>query len=342
MAKVSVIVPVYNVERYLERGLSSLINQTLKDLEIIIINDGSTDKSLEICRHFEKVDSRIKLINKENEGVSIARNVGIQYASSDYIVFFDPDDELCCDMYEELYADIIKSKCDLILCNYIEVSNCEKRINLPYSKGVYGRGIIDSLLLNLVAPERVGEYSIMGSPWRGIYSRRIINEYNIKFPEHIRPMEDLIFNLRYLMECSSVGINDKYLYRYYSEIGGGVRGYKSNYYDNGKKVMGLIEETLVKMEDTEGLKARLEIRWFIFLLNTIEMIMYSSVQLSYVEKRVILKSILGDPETKSYIRGLETQYFPIKIKFLYLGIKNRLYFLLMSYYEVVKILNKIR
>ena len=77
MAKVSVIVPVYNVERYLERGLSSLINQTLKDLEIIIINDGSTDKSLEICRHFEKVDSRIKLINKENEGVSIARNVGI-------------------------------------------------------------------------------------------------------------------------------------------------------------------------------------------------------------------------------------------------------------------------
>ena len=100
---VSVIVPVYNVERYVQQCLESLVNQTLKEIEIIIVNDGSTDGSAEICNKYAKMDSRIVYITKENGGLSEARNVGLKYASADYIGFVDSDDYVDLDFFKVLY-----------------------------------------------------------------------------------------------------------------------------------------------------------------------------------------------------------------------------------------------
>ena len=118
MSKVSVIIPVYNVEPYLEKCLDSLINQTLKDIEIICINDCSTDNSLNILEQFKNKDERIKLINlKENKGAAAARNEGLKIAKGEYLGFVDPDDYVDLNFYEELYkkakqddADIVKAK----------------------------------------------------------------------------------------------------------------------------------------------------------------------------------------------------------------------------------------
>ena len=107
MAKISIIVPVYNVSKYLKRSLDSLINQTLKDLEIIIVNDGSTDNSLDICQEYASLDNRIKVISKENGGPSSARNYGLRYVTSDYVAFIDSDDYVALDMYETMYGEII-------------------------------------------------------------------------------------------------------------------------------------------------------------------------------------------------------------------------------------------
>ena len=101
--KISIIIPVYNVEKYLEQCLKSVINQTFKDIEIICINDGSTDNSLEILEAFQKQDERIKIINKQNEGQGIARNEGLKVAKGEYISFIDPDDWVAQGMYEFLY-----------------------------------------------------------------------------------------------------------------------------------------------------------------------------------------------------------------------------------------------
>ena len=106
MAKVSIVVPIYNVEKYLDRCIKSLINQTLYDIEIILINDGSTDSSKEIAERYSKNDSRIILINKENEGGSIARNIGLDYATSKYIMFLDSDDYYELNCVEEAYNKI--------------------------------------------------------------------------------------------------------------------------------------------------------------------------------------------------------------------------------------------
>ena len=113
MAKVSIIIPVYNVESYLRRCLDSVVNQTLKDIEIILVNDGSTDGSLAICEEYAKNDDRIKIITRKNGGLSAARNTGLDNATSEYIGFIDSDDWVDTNFFENLYNTAIEKNCDV-------------------------------------------------------------------------------------------------------------------------------------------------------------------------------------------------------------------------------------
>ena len=115
--KISVVVPIYNVEKYLEKCIKSILNQTYNNLEIILVNDGSTDNCLNICKKFEKIDKRIFVINKENGGLSEARNYGIDKATGKYITFVDSDDYIDEDYLEFLYKNLIINNCDISICN---------------------------------------------------------------------------------------------------------------------------------------------------------------------------------------------------------------------------------
>ena len=114
MTKISIIVPVYNVEKYLKECLDSLINQTLEDIEIICINDGSTDNSLAILEEYQKKDSRIKVFSQKNQGVSAARNLGIEKATGEYLTFLDSDDRLELNTCEILYKETIAKNSDFL------------------------------------------------------------------------------------------------------------------------------------------------------------------------------------------------------------------------------------
>ena len=121
MPEISIIVPVYNCEKYIEKCINSILNQTFKDLELILIDDGSSDKSGEICEEFKQKDSRVKVIHEKNSGVSIARNVGINIAKGKFIGFVDSDDYLSSDMYEFLYENLKNSSADISVCG---IMNC--------------------------------------------------------------------------------------------------------------------------------------------------------------------------------------------------------------------------
>ncbi len=129
MPKISIIVPVYNVENYLKKCLDSIVNQTFKDIEIILINDGSTDNSLNICKEYAKKDHRIRLINKPNGGLSSARNVGIDLSTGEYLGFVDSDDWIALNMYEKLYNLCKIFNADISQCKYIR--NNEQKLNTP-------------------------------------------------------------------------------------------------------------------------------------------------------------------------------------------------------------------
>ena len=123
MSKISIIVPVYNTEKYLSKCLNSLIKQTYKDIEIIVVNDGSKDKSLEIAKKIAKQDNRIKVFNKENGGLSSARNFGIEKASGEYIGFVDSDDYIKENMFEILYNMIKEANAKIAICGWYLVED---------------------------------------------------------------------------------------------------------------------------------------------------------------------------------------------------------------------------
>ena len=115
---ISIIIPIYNVEKYLSKCIESLVGQTYKDIEIILINDGSPDHCLSICEQYSKKDNRIIVIDQENKGVSAARNAGLKMAKGEYIGFVDPDDWIAVDMYEGLHSVIKQSDVDMVICGY--------------------------------------------------------------------------------------------------------------------------------------------------------------------------------------------------------------------------------
>lgn len=129
MATISVIVPIYNVEKYVEKTIISIINQSYKDLEIILVNDGSEDNSLKICQDYAKIDNRIIVLNKKNGGLSDARNYGLDNAKGDYILFVDGDDYIHYQMIEILYTCAQKSSSDIVVCNYTRINENENTID---------------------------------------------------------------------------------------------------------------------------------------------------------------------------------------------------------------------
>lgn len=126
MAEVSIIVPVYNVEKYLKKCIDSILNQSFKDYELILVDDGSTDSSGKICDEYEKKDDRIKVIHKKNGGLSDARNMGIDASSCNFISFIDSDDYIAEDMYEVLYNNLKKEDADISVCGYYRCLNGKK------------------------------------------------------------------------------------------------------------------------------------------------------------------------------------------------------------------------
>ena len=176
MPKVSIIVPVYNVEEYIERCLDSLVNQTLKDIEIIIVNDGSTDDSKEIIQKYLNKYKNIVYLEKENGGLSSARNYGIPYAKGEYIGFVDSDDYVEITMYEKMYNKAVEEKSDMVECDFIWEYSNKKREDIGKIYSGKKEAIVEARVV----------------AWNKIIKKDIIEKTKITFPEGLR-YEDIEF-----------------------------------------------------------------------------------------------------------------------------------------------------
>jgi len=171
--KVSIVVPVYNVEKYLERCLDSLINQTLKEIEIICVNDGSKDNSDKILEKYSQKDNRIKIINQENSGLSAARNTGMNYVKGEYIGFVDSDDWVDIDFYEKLYNAAKKNDCDIAVADFIRQhpKKQKRRLNITEEK-VYETAEEKYLICKTYRE---------GCVWNKIYKTEFLKNIDLKF-----------------------------------------------------------------------------------------------------------------------------------------------------------------
>ena len=223
MIKVSVILPVYNIENYVSKCLDSVINQTLKDIEIICINDCSSDSSKDIVLKYAKKDKRIKLINhEENQGLGFARNTGIINSQSDYLVFIDPDDYVSYNFVEELYDTSVKYGADMVFTNNMYTVNeksgkikpfYHNRINIWKKdfKNNWKEGI-SRFNVNTPEKENTPEYPLV-AVWNKLYKKAFITNNNLKFQNYI-VAEDSEFFYKYLVYNPKMYYNNNAKYYY--------------------------------------------------------------------------------------------------------------------------------
>lgn len=229
MKKISIVIPVYNVEKYLRRCLDSVLNQTLADIEVIAVNDGSTDMSQEILEEYqEKYGGKLKVYQKENGGMSDARNYGIMYATGEYVGFIDSDDYIEPQMYEEMYDKAKTKDYDIVCCDFCEVRGEDKR---PYTSGIVQSGCGEKFI-------KESMMSIYSAPWNKIYKRELINTNLFKLNVWY---EDVEFLYRLLPQVQSIGVVHESYYNYIIRKGSVSNRAHTKIYDQIDNWNGLID-----------------------------------------------------------------------------------------------------
>ena len=219
---ISIIVPVYKVEKYLKRCVDSLICQTYKNLEIILVDDGSPDSCPQLCDEYAKKDSRIKVIHKQNGGVSSARNEGLKFAHGEYIGFVDSDDYVHPSMYEKLIDCIHKNQCQIATCRFSHVNEKgteKKHIEKSLEEFVKTKSIEYFFTRSTDysrGKEVFSDHNIMCAVWKCLYKKNILED--ICFSEDICITEDLLFNVNVLIKNPEIkmGFVDESLYYYFA------------------------------------------------------------------------------------------------------------------------------
>lgn len=202
---ISVIIPVYNVEKYLRQCINSVINQTYHNIEIILVDDGSPDNCGKICEEYAQKDSRIKVIHKKNGGLSDARNAGIEIATGKYITFIDSDDDIVKEYVEYLYGLLSKNKTKMSIGSYSVISK-EKKINI-------GEGYTEKVLTTEECLERMlCEEGFSISSCAKLYSKELFD--NVEFPKG-KLNEDNGTTYKLILQCEKISFGNKSIYNYY-------------------------------------------------------------------------------------------------------------------------------
>ena len=216
MVKISVIVPVYNAENFLDESINSLLNQTFTDIEVICVNDGAKDNSLEMLQNFSKIDSRVKVIDKENGGCGSARNRSLDNATGEYVYFFDPDDYLIDVSFEKLYQNAINNDSDLVISKIARF-----RDGKPVDYSIPGYDFekkfpnvnFDSYTFDY---HDVKEYVLNASfaPWTKLYKKAFLDKYgDFRFPENVA-FDDVPFHVKSMIRAKKISFVPEFFYRY--------------------------------------------------------------------------------------------------------------------------------
>lgn len=307
MPTVSIIVPVYNTEQYLSRCIDSILAQTFTDFELILIDDGSTDGSGEICDDYAQKDSRIIVIHQENSGVSSARNLGLTIASSKLISFIDADDSID----KVFYSNLIDNKfdVDLIICGYKEISSISNNINnilfnIPSNK-IYNNSEIIKYIISSV----FSNSNITNSSCNKIYKKSIINNNNLLFSNRKRG-EDWLFNIEYLQLINSAIYYNQPLYNYHRNATSAMARPLINQFDLW------IENRDIRQRLISDYNIPIKLHEYNFIwINKVINYIFEILKYNTTNNKDIIYKILNNSEFISAIKNCSMRFIYKPIKF---------------------------
>lgn len=343
MNKFSIIIPIFNCEKYIEKCINSILIQTFKDFELILVDDGSTDNSGKICDFFADKDNRIKVIHKKNAGVSEARNEGINIASGEYITFVDADDWLEQNAYKTIYEKIKENNVDMLIFNYNIAKNCKINKNRYFVENciMTEKKDIQIIQANILAPaitkNNTKKALIGGYPWNKIYKKKIIKENNIYFEMNCKNavFEDVIFNYKYLENVNSVEIIDEALYNYRILNNSATRKYNNNILEINKFIFAEIEKCAYSHKDDNNYVDSFNLRKINNLFYALKVYFCNKKNnKTFVKRFREFKKVITEDNT--YVNAftkLNEVYCNKKTKIIKILFKNNMYFIAFCMFD---------
>lgn len=294
---VSIIIPFYNGEKYINKCMNSILNQEYKNIEIIFINDGSTDNSINKLKEYN--DERIKIYSQERLGVSAARNFGVKKANGKFIAFMDIDDELDKKFVKKFIETAYREKVDVVICNYNEIysDGSKKEILLPWKNIKIDKKTIKEELIPQMISTNENEVGIRGLVWRTFVKKKLIEDNNLRFIEGIQIAEDLLFVIQLYNKVDQIYVLENCLYNYYKNGESTLNKYLDNmiesninFYNNFVDV--LKKENLYNDNKERYLKNKLQ-KYTIEISNAVRS---PDIKETYKQIKIIRRNYLNDNE----------------------------------------------
>jgi len=345
--KVSIIVPVYNAGKYLERCINSLRSQTLEDIEMIFVDDASTDSSLEICNKTALEDSRIKVLHKENEGAGMARNAALKIATGKYIGFVDSDDYVDLNMFKTLYEKAVKYNSDLVMSGvlfvdgnmFCEDGECTCKAYFDKDTHFETEESLKKLRLGIIGatPEDSDDSKYGMSIWKNLFKSEIIKENNLTFQSEREMLsEDALFMIDYI-SCinKATGINEAF-YNYCRNGDSISKSYKKDRFEKSLVFVNEVEKRFKKDIAPEEYHIYIDRFWQAMcrVICSQEIMHAEFNNIKYTDLRRRLKKLCTHSFTQRALKSYPLNTLPLKQRVFAYGMKYKLYFLLKLLVEL--------
>ena len=338
MINVSIIVPCYKVEAYLARCMDSLLNQTLSNIEIILVDDGSPDICPQLCDDYANKDPRVKVIHKQNEGLGYARNSGLEIAKGEYVAFVDSDDFVSTNMYESMYMEAKEHHVDAVFCNFFTEQpngtwhNSDEVKSNPNCSGK----MVRQFMLDMIAspPHKSAERLFQMSVWHAIYKRSIILKNDLKFlSEREVGSEDIPFQIDFLKNANSIAyIQDPYYYYCYNGKSL-TTTYKMDMFERYKNLYHVLREKTAEMPDALVRVNRFFIGYSRYCIRHVAV-------LNTQEGKASLGELLEDDVWKQVNRDFKPSYLPAMQRIFYWLTRHKCKNGLVFFCHLINLLNK--
>ena len=326
---VSIVLPIYNVEKYLDRCIESVVRQTYKKIEIILVDDGSPDSCPQKCDDWEKMDGRIKAVHKKNAGLGYARNTGIENASGEYICFFDSDDYIAADTIEKAYEAVKKVNADIGIFGFstVDKNGSVTSTIVPKTKSTKyaGENVLTSFLPDLISwnPDNGVATDLRMSAWTALYSMKLIQRNSWRFVSEREIISEDVYSLLDLYRnVKTVVVIPEAFYFYCENETSLTHSYKKDRYNRIKHFYKACIDKCEKLEYSKEVKRRMA---YPFTANSIAaMKMIVSSDLSNTEKKNMIGGIVYDETMQNVVHQMNLKQESITRKILFFSIKYKM------------------
>ncbi len=318
--KISIIMPVYNVEKYVAKAIESILAQTFKDYEFLIVDDGTKDKSGEICDEYAKKDSRIRVIHKENGGAPSARNTAIEMAKGKYVYFLDSDDWAEPQMLSDMYMLAERNHAHLVVCGYyIDTYYGTKHIS---EKIAEDNQVYTDANTFREQSYRYFDCNMLYTPWNKLYSMKLIKKYQLRFPDTL--WDDFPFNLSYLQHVERVVVTNQAYYHFIrARSDSETSAYTADMYKKREEehgwMLALYKEWGIDSGETMEMVER---RYIERMIGCIANVTSSKCTLSGKERRQEIKKMLHNPRVDEALAVAKPRSVYMKLMLVPVRLKN--------------------